>query len=82
MSDATAPVESYVQLSDEEILANNPGLAQFFEMIEVSRILLHAVLVIVWCKDVNICFSIPLPRTRKKYAKWEKEEVPQLVRNE
>ena len=27
---------SYVQLSDEEILAGNPDLAAFFEMIEVS----------------------------------------------
>ena len=29
-----APQESYVQLSDEEILAANPDLAEFFEMIE------------------------------------------------
>ena len=34
VSDAVTPVESYVQLSDEEILADNPDLARFFEMIE------------------------------------------------
>lgn len=32
---------SYVQLSDEEILANNEGLANFFEMIEVSDVYLQ-----------------------------------------
>jgi len=42
---------TYVQLSDEEILANNKGLADFFEMIE----------------------------DEEKYAKWEKEEMPQLL---
>lgn len=58
-SDATASADyldpwyggTYVQLSDEEILANNKGLADFFEMIEDDE----------------------------KYAKWEKEEMPQLL---
>jgi hypothetical protein len=54
VSDAVAPAESYVQLSDEEILADNPDLARFFEMIEDDE----------------------------KYAKWEKEEMPQIVSNE
>ena len=40
VSDAVAPAESYVQLSDEEILADNPDLARFFEMIEVSTAVL------------------------------------------
>lgn len=30
------PIPSFVQLSDEEILTQNPELAAFFEMIEVS----------------------------------------------
>jgi hypothetical protein len=51
VSDAVAPAESYVQLSDEEILADNPDLARFFEMIEDDE----------------------------KYAKWEKEEMPQIL---
>ena len=36
VSDASQSPTSYIQLSDEEILANNQDVALFFEMIEAS----------------------------------------------